>query len=179
MSAAEDEKAKKAAKKAKLKAEAQSLGITYEELKAQKKDKKANKRKREAEKLKADNAEFDGGAGRVQEQKRMRTWSGEFDGDKTSSGSNTESSPAKKRLRTRSMDKAEENAQIIKTEKSQSTSEWLKTHSITIKGHGTNSNAKFTDPYIEFDDAPFNPVIQKTLKSAGFERPTLIQSQVS
>ena len=77
------------------------------------------------------------------------------------------------------MDKEEENAQIIKTEKSQSTSEWLKTHSITIKGHGTNSNAKFTDPYIEFDDAPFNPVIQKTLKSAGFERAPLIQFQVS
>ena len=175
---AADDKAKKAAKKAKLKAEAESLGITYEELKAQKKNKKANKaRKREAETLNADNTNAD----REQEQKRMRTWSGDFDGDKTTNGSSSsDAQPATKRLRTRSMDKAEDNAKIVASEKSQSTEEWRKLHSITVKGHGTNSSdKKFKDPYIEFDDAPFNPTIQKTLKAAGFERPTLIQAQVS
>lgn len=180
---AADDKAKKAAKKAKLKAEAESLGITYEELKSQKKNKKANKaRKREAEKLNADNTNAD----REQEQKRMRTWSGDFDGDKTNTTTNNGSSdaqqPATKRLRTRSMDKAEDNAKIVASEKSQSTEEWRKLHNITVKGHDTNSSEKkFTsmDPYIEFDDAPFNPTIQKTLKAAGFERPTLIQAQVS
>ena len=179
---AADDKAKKAAKKAKLKAEAESLGISYEELKAQKKNKKANKaRKREAEKLNADNTNAD----REQEQKRMRTWSGDFDGDKTNNTANGSSSdaqqPATKRLRTRSMDKAEDNAKIVASEKSQSTEEWRKLHNITVKGHGTNSSEKKfnKDPYIEFDDAPFNPTIQKTLKAAGFERPTLIQAQVS
>jgi len=180
---AADDKAKKAAKKAKLKAEAESLGISYEELKTQKKNKKANKaRKREAEKLNADNTNAD----REQEQKRMRTWSGDFDGDKTNTANGSSSSdaqqPATKRLRTRSMDKAEDNAKIVASEKSQSTEEWRKLHNITVKGHGTNSSEKkFTsmDPYIEFDDAPFNPTIQKTLKAAGFERPTLIQAQVS
>jgi len=179
---AADDKAKKAAKKAKLKAEAESLGISYEELKAQKKNKKANKaRKREAEKLNADNTNAD----REQEQNRMRTWSGDFDGDKTNTANGSSSSdaqPATKRLRTRSMDKAEDNAKIVASEKSQSTEEWRKLHNITVKGHGTNSSEKkFTsmDPYIEFDDAPFNPTIQKTLKAAGFERPTLIQAQVS
>lgn len=182
-----DEKAKKAAKKAKLKAEAESLGITYEALKAQKKDKKENKRKREADNLNADNVEFDGGAGRAQEQKRMRTWSGDFDGDKTekkngtaaNNNNNNDEGPATKRLRTRSMDKAEDNAIIVQAEKSQSTSEWRKSHDITLKGYGTNANSTFMDPFIEFGDAPFNPTIQNSLKAAGFERPSLVQAQVS
>jgi hypothetical protein len=164
MSAADDEKAKKAEKKAKLKAEAEKLGITYEELKKQKKEKKESKRKREADQLGGDDE------GRQQEKKRMRTWSGDFgDGEKK-----TET----KRARTRSMDKAEENAKIVQEEKSQSPEEWRKSHNITIRGYGKRANEEVADPFIEFDDAPFNPAIQKTLKAAGFERPTLIQSQV-
>lgn len=165
MSAAED-KAKKAEKKAKLKAEAEKLGVTYEELKKQKKEKKESKRKREAEKLGSGDDED-----RQQEKKRMRSWSGDF-GDE-------EKKTETKRARTRSMDKAEENAKIVQEEKSQSPEEWRKAHDITIRGYGKRANEKVADPFIEFDDAPFNPVIQKTLKAAGFERPTLIQSQVN
>lgn len=159
-----EEKAKKAEKKAKLRADAEKLGITYEELKKQKKEKKESKRKREAEQLGGDDAD------RQQEKKRMRTWSGDLGEEEKQ----TES----KRARTRSMDKAEENAKIVKEEKSQSPDEWRKSHNITVRGHGKRVGEKVADPFIEFDDAPFNPTIQKTLKAAGFERPTLIQSQV-
>jgi hypothetical protein len=183
MSVIEDEKAKKAAKKAKLRAEAEKLGVSYEALKAQKKDRK--KRKGEADKLTEDNDNHDGGIDRRQEQKRMRTWSGEnFDEMKKngveSGAKNGASQPPAKRLRTRSMDKAEENAKIVEAEKSQTTDEWRQLHNITIRGYGKNSSEKnFTDPFIEFSDAPFNPTIQSTLKAAGFDRPTFIQSQVS
>jgi len=173
MSASEaDDKAKKAAKKAKLKEEAAKLGIPYEELKAQKKEKK-NKRKREAEKLEKDNAEYEGGEGRNFEKKRMRTYSKDFTVEHEPEGNEA------KRRRTRSMDKAEESAKIASEEKAQSPDEWRKTHSITIKNYGSNVQHPTPDPFIEFSDAPFNPTIQKTLKSAGFARPTLIQSQVS
>ncbi|KAL3775794.1 hypothetical protein ACHAWO_003124 [Cyclotella atomus] len=168
MSASEaDDKAKKAAKKAKLKEEAEKLGIPYEELKAQKKEKK--KRKREAEKLETDNAEYEGGQGRESEKKRMRSYSKDFEKD--------EGRNEAKRRRTRSMDKAEESKQIVNEEKAQSPDEWRKAHSITIKGYGSNEKHSVPDPFIDFSDAPFNPTIQKTLKAAGFDRPTLIQSQ--
>jgi ATP-dependent RNA helicase DDX5/DBP2 len=182
MSAIEDEKAKKAAKKAKLRAEAEKLGVSYEVLKAQKKDNK--KRKGEADKLTDDNDEHDGGTDRRQEQKRMRTWSGEnFDTVQKHGGDNGAkngaSQPPAKRLRTRSMDKAEENAKIVEVEKSQSAEEWRQLHDITVRGYGKNSSEKkFADPFIDFSDAPFNPTIQNTLKAAGFDRPTFIQSQV-
>lgn len=185
MSAEEaDDKAKKAARKAKLRAEAEKLGVSYEELKAQKKEKKEKKKKkrtREADALAEENAEHDGGAGREQEKRRMRSWSGEFaDEPKGGGGGDGAGPPATKRLRTRSMDKAEETAKVTQVEKSQSTEEWRKSHNITIRGYGKNADEKkFPDPFIEFDDAPFNPVIQKTLKAAGFERPTFVQSQVS
>eukprot|EP00804_Cyclotella_cryptica_P000112 CCRYP_020353-RB/>CCRYP_020353-RB protein AED:0.05 eAED:0.05 QI:115/0.66/0.75/1/0.66/0.75/4/329/595 len=166
-----EEKAKKAAKKAKLKEEAEKLGIPYEELKAQKKKKKNAKRQREAEKLEKDNAEYEGGDDRQSEKKRMRSYSKEFVAEDEREGNQA------KRRRTRSMDKAEENAKIAQEEKSQSVEEWRKTHNITIRGYGTRSNEKFSNPFIEFIDAPFNPTIQKTLTSAGFARPTFIQSQ--
>ena len=165
-----DDKAKKAAKKAKLKEEAVKLGISYDELKAQKKDKK--KRKREAEKLENDNADYEGGSGREAEKNRMRSYS------KDGSEAPVEENDAKRR-RTRSMDKAEENKQVVSEEKAQSPEEWRKTHSITIKGYGSKDKYPTPDPFIEFSDAPFNPAVQKTLKAAGFARPTLIQSQVS
>ena len=170
MSASEaDEKAKKAAKKAKLKEEAEKLGIPYEELKAQKKEKK--KRKREAETLENDNAEYEGGQGRESEKKRMRSYSKDY-GAEESEGNEA------KRRRTRSMDKAEESKKIVSEEKAQSPDEWRKTHSITIKGYGSKDKYPIPKPFIEFSDAPFNPTIQKTLKAAGFDRPTMIQSQV-
>lgn len=172
MSATEvDDKAKKAEKKAKLKAEAAKLGIPYEELKAQKKDKK--KRKREAEKLENDNAVYEGGHSRESEKKRMRSYSKDFTTETEPEGNEA------KRRRTRSMDKAEESAKIVSEEKAQSPEEWRKMHSITIKGYGSKDKYQIPDPFIEFSDAPFNPTIQKALKSAGFDRPTLIQSQVS
>jgi ATP-dependent RNA helicase DDX5/DBP2 len=164
---AADEKAKKAEKKAKLKAEAEKLGITYDELKKQKKEKKESRRNREADKLSEVNED------RQQEKKRMRSWSGDFGNDKK------ENDEVTKRVRTRSMDKAEENAKIVQDEKRQSTEEWRKSHNISIRGYGKRANEKFPDPFIEFDDAPFNPTIQKTLKAAGFTRPTFIQSQVN
>lgn len=178
MSAMDDEKAKKAAKKEKLRAEAEQRGISYEALKAEKKEKKEKKkRKREADKLTEDNADYDNdGKAREQEQKRMRTWSGDFDADKKDGG---DEAPVTKRLRTRSMDKAEENAKMVEVEKSQSTEEWRKSHNITLRGYGKNATATFADPFIEFADAPFNPTLQKTLKDAGFERPSFIQAQVS
>jgi hypothetical protein len=112
----------------------------------------------------------------------MRAYSGEnLDESKKHGGTNgaTNGEPSAKRLRTRSMDKAEENAKLVKVEKSQSPEEWRQMHNITIRGYGKNaSEKKFTDPFIEFSDAPFNPTIQKTLKAAGFDRPTFIQSQV-
>ncbi|KAL7518378.1 hypothetical protein ACHAWX_003211 [Stephanocyclus meneghinianus] len=166
-----EEKAKKAAKKAKLKGEALKLGIPYEELKAQKKEKKNAKRKGEAEKLVKDNAEYEGGDDRQSEKKRMRSYSKDFVAEDQLDGNQA------KRRRTRSMDKAEEHAMIADEEKSQSAEEWRKTHNITVRGYGTRTNDKFPDPFIEFNDAPFNPTIQKTLKSAGFARPTFIQSQ--
>ena len=114
----------------------------------------------------------------------MRTWSGEnFDTVQKHGGDNGAkngaSQPPAKRLRTRSMDKAEENAKIVEVEKSQSAEEWRQLHDITVRGYGKNSSEKkFADPFIDFSDAPFNPTIQNTLKAAGFDRPTFIQSQV-
>lgn len=180
MSAQDDEKARakaeKAAKKAKLREEAEKLGVSYDELKKQKKEKKEKKkRKAEADKLAEESAE----PGREQEKKRMRSWSGDFDSEKKDGANGGAAEPVTKRLRTRSMDKAEENAKMTEVEKSQTTEEWRKSHNITLRGHGKNAGQTFEEPFIEFDDAPFNPTIQKTLKSAGFERPTHIQSQVS
>jgi hypothetical protein len=120
--------------------------------------------------LETDNAEYEGGQGRESEKKRMRSYSKDFEKEE-------EGNEAKRR-RTRSMDKAEESKQIVNEEKAQSPDEWRKTHSITIKGYGSKENHPVPDPFIDFSDAPFNPTIQKTLKAAGFDRPTLIQSQV-
>ncbi|EED95907.1 predicted protein [Thalassiosira pseudonana CCMP1335] len=75
------------------------------------------------------------------------------------------------------MDKAEENAAIISAQKSISPTEWRKENNITVRGYGSSAGDSFPDPFIEFGDAPFSDSIQKTLKSAGFERPTFIQSQ--
>ena len=85
MGDAEDKKVKKAA----LKKEAETLGVTYDELKKSKKSKK-----REAEKLDTEEHQT--------EIKRLRTYSKDLDGEETES----------KRRRTRSMDKADEDENI-------------------------------------------------------------------
>ena len=112
----------------------------------------------------------------------MRSWSGEFADEKkgdAKSDAAAGDAPAPKRLRTRSMDKAEAAHKVAAVEKAQSPAEWRKMHSIAVRGHGKNAaETKFPDPFLEFDDAPFNPALQRTLKAAGFERPTFIQSQV-
>jgi superfamily II DNA/RNA helicase len=57
--------------------------------------------------------------------------------------------------------------------------EWRKENTITIQGHGKyKSQSEFPDPYFNFTDAPFCDPIQKALTSAGFDKPTAIQSQV-
>jgi ATP-dependent RNA helicase DDX5/DBP2 len=171
----------KAARKEALKAEAETLGITYDELKAQKKEakeaKKSKKRSREAESLNAD-----GDEGQKGEKNRMRSWSKDLT-DKAPKKSAEE--PSDKRRRTRSMDlKEEETPSSPKEEKkpkpsSTDPTEWRKENTITIQGHGKyKSQTEFPDPFFNFTDAPFCEPIQKALTSAGFAKPTSIQSQV-
>jgi ATP-dependent RNA helicase DDX5/DBP2 len=154
MEKTEDKKAKKAA----LKKEAETLGISYEEMK--KRDKKRHK-KSEAEALVSDEHKV--------EVKRMRAYS--TDGDDVEE--------KEKRLRTRSMDKAEENDAVIKEEKSMSTEDWRKEHTLTLRVHGDNRDLPedITKPYIEFTDTPFSQRIVRSLTGAGFARPTAIQAQ--
>lgn len=151
----DDKAAKKAARKEVLKKEAKALGISYQELKAQKKEKK--NKKREADQLETDEHKT--------EMKRMRTWSKDL---------TEEDEASNKRRRTRAMDAAEEEEKVVSPEA------WRLEHNITIRGHGSHGNAKeFADPFFKFTDAPFNGVIQKCFQQAGFEKPTSIQSQVS
>ncbi len=153
----------KQARKEKLKAEAEKLGISYKDLKAQKKaakeESKMRKGSSEADKL--ENEEH------KQDMKRMRTWSKD-EKDPTT--------PDEKRRRTRSMD-AKENETASTT---QSTEEWRKEENITIKGHGKyrGTDVKtLPQPYFKFTDAPFNQTVQRSFVQAGFEKPTAIQSQ--
>lgn len=145
-------------RKEKLKEEAEKLGISYKELKAQKKEAKHH-RKREPEYNRLESSEHKA------ELKRLRSYSKEFDNGEDQS---------EKRRRTRSMDaKEEENAK-----KPDSPDVWRKEHNIVVRGHGKYSNDKtFPDPFFNFDDAPFCDAILNGFKAAGFEKPTAIQSQ--
>jgi len=147
----------KKAKKAKMKTEAENLGISYEELKKRKRSKA-----REAEALESD--EHKG------EIKRLRAYSKELDND-----DNAEQ--VAKRRRTRSMDAAEENEAITKDEKRLSPEEWRKEHQLTLRSHGDNRTMQFPGPYIEFSDAQFSPKILTGFTRAGFARPSPIQAQ--
>jgi hypothetical protein len=142
----------KKARKVALKAEAASMGITYDELKERKK-----KKKREAEQL--ENVEHQ------TDMKRMRTWSKDFDDPTT-----------KKRNITRSMDEKLLAKDEITTPEI-STEEWRSMHDIKVQGHG-GTNQIFPDPFLKFTDAPFCAAIQKSFSRAGFDKPTHIQSQV-
>lgn len=148
------DRASKKARKLALKAEASSMGITYDELKERKK-----RKKREAEQLQNDEHQTD--------MKRMRTWSKDFDDDPTIQ---------KQRIATRSMD--ETYVKPIE-EMDISPQEWRSMHDITVRGHGANASAtSFPAPYLKFSDAPFCEAIQKSFQQAGFDKPTHIQSQV-
>jgi len=148
-----EDKAAKKARKAALKAEADELGISYEELKKQKKDRK---KKREADQLQDPLHQS--------EMKRMRTWSKDFDDDEEDS----------KKRRTRSMDAAAEDKKAP-----QSPEAWRREHGIQVQGHGANRNAvDFAKPFLKFTDTPYSAAILKTFQQAGFDTPTHIQSQV-
>eukprot|EP00978_Attheya_sp_CCMP212_P022230 scaffold66064_cov35-Attheya_sp.AAC.1 len=79
--------------------------------------------------------------------------------------------------------KEEEASSSPKEEKkpkpsSNNPTEWRKENTITIQGHGKyKSQTEFPDPFFNFTDAPFCEPIQKALTSAGFAKPTSIQSQ--
>ena len=147
-----DDKAARKAKKAEMKAEAQALGISYEELKALK---KKDAKKREASSLSTNE--------HTQDMKRMRKWSKDF---------TTEESASVKR-RTRSMDQAEEK----EIESSMSPDAWRTEHSITLKGHGASAGQEPPAPFMQFTDTPFSQTILQTIKQAGFTTPSHIQAQ--
>jgi ATP-dependent RNA helicase DDX5/DBP2 len=145
-----DDKAAKKAKKAAMKKEAEDLGITYDELKAQRKKDAKN---REATSLQNDD--------QTRDMKRMRAWSKDLTGEENA------------KRRTRSMDAAEEK----KIEAEVSPEGWRAEHSISIQGHGANKGCDVPLPFMQFDQAPFSGAIQKAIKAIGFATPTHIQSQ--
>jgi hypothetical protein len=148
-------------RKQKLIAEAEKLGISYKELKAQKKEAKANKRSREADKL--DSSEH------KQDVKRMRAWSH----DEKENGDDS------KRRRTRSIDAKEE--QEAKNSTNMTPEEWRKDAGITIRGHGKYAGLaanEFAKPFFKFSDAPFSQAVLRTFDSLGYKSPTAIQAQV-
>lgn len=169
-----DEKADKAARKEALKAEAAKLGVSYEDLKAEKKMKKAEKvankeqKKRkmsESENLAADSFV----AQEATQNKRMRAYSKDMAEEKT----------IENRRRTRSMDLADEKRDEEKKkadESNLSTAEWRKSHQMTVFKQSDRSYQPI-EPFRKFTDAPFNADIQRALTSAGYESPTAIQSQ--
>jgi len=150
----------KADRKAELKIEAEKKGITYEELKQQKKDAKAAKSK----------------------TKRSRSGSSEEPSTTDSKQQKEESDKKRmKRARSHSSDgeekKSDDDADIAgNTEVS--VDQWKKEHNITIIQHGPNTGNSVADtpPFFNFSDAPFCKPIQDSLTSAGFEKPTPIQS---
>lgn len=154
-----DNKAAKKARKAALKAEADKLGISYDELKKQKKQSK----KREAAQLTPDPIH-------QTEMKRMRTWSKDFDDE--------DDPTLSKKRRTRSMDAKDDATEEETTAPTLSPEEWRREHGIKVQGHGANRNTTGEDPFLKFTDAPFGPAIQRMFQQVGFDAPTHIQSQV-
>lgn len=156
-------------RKARMKEEADKLGISYDELKRRNK-----KHKREAESLESPEHKKEIG--------RMRSWSKD-EKDKSNSKSGTqdrvaeEDEPAAKRRRTRSMDAAEEKKALEEDESNMDPEEWRKEHSITIQGHGANRNREVPKPFFTFQQTPFHANIQRAFQQAGFSKPTAIQSQ--
>jgi len=168
-SSASPDSAKKERKEA-LKKEADKLGIPYKELKEQKKKakeerKSSSKGSREAKALQKDmqhDPEY-------QHQQRMRAWSKDF--EEPTNG---------KRRRTRSMDAAEHEEKKDKQVKKVhiDADSWRTENDLTVVKLSDRSFVP-PDPYLDFKDAPFPEGIQRALTRAGFDKPTLIQSQVS
>ena len=120
------------------------------------------------------------------ETKRLRTFSNEdIERLETKHKQQEQDSQGKPRRRTRSMDKAEdEAAQETPTvndddeKRELSPDEWRREHHITIRGHGDQaSTTDFPAPFREFRHAPFAERIQQAFVQAGFSHPTAIQSQ--
>jgi len=137
------------------------------------KERKSKKHhKREADKLEDDEHK--------KEVKRMRTWSNADEDDAPSNGrerrEKDETEREAKRRRTRAMD-AEEERKALQVDPGTDPVDWRKEHSITVQGHGDNRNHEIPQPFFTFDMAPFNANIQKSLKAAGFDKPTAIQAQ--
>jgi len=157
MGSDDDRRTSTSDRKDRLKEEAEQLGIPYKELKAQKKEAKIRKREREPDRLESD--------GHKAELKRLRSYSKDFQNGEEQ---------GEKRRRTRSMDAKEDE----KTKTPESPEAWRKEQSITIRGHGKYQNEKsFTDPFFLFDQTPFCDAVQNCFKTAGFAKPTAIQSQ--
>ena len=136
-----------------MRKEAERRGISYEQLKDERRSNRKHHRN-EADTL--DTPEHQ------TQVKRLKTYSGEED-------------DTRGRLRTRSMDAAEEK-QVL--EGNLSPTEWRQKENITIRGHGSNSsNYQPPDPFFNFNDTPFNARIQQGFERAGFSKPTAIQSQ--
>ena len=165
------------ARKEELKADAERLGISYEELKKQKKDakdaRKRHKASREAELLRKD-AE---NGFHAQERTRMRSWSHEYEPSESKRKGERGEDVQAKRIRTRSMDAAEEKGKVAELGPA-TPEEWRKENNITV---GKRSDRSYVPPapFYKFSDAPFSAGIQRALTHAGFEMPTSIQAQVS
>jgi ATP-dependent RNA helicase DDX5/DBP2 len=135
----------------------------------------------------------------VRESKRLRTYSKDDignDGARTVSTSTTTAASATTpvtstaaaasasaststgRLRTRSMDAAEERKVKNEMDEELTPDEWRKEHGITIRGHGAERNTtEYLAPFKQFKQAPFCDKILQAFTKSGFEKPTPIQSQ--
>ena len=169
MGGSDSDKEERKERKARMKEEAEKLGISYDELKRRNK-----KHKREAESLESSEHKKEIG--------RMRSWSkGDDENDDRAPpeprNQTVQEEPAAKRRRTRSMDAAEEKKALEEDTSNMDPEEWRKEHNITIQGHGANRNKEVPKPFFTFEQAPFHPNIQRSFKQAGFAKPTAIQSQ--
>mmetsp|Transcript_13400 Transcript_13400/g.29559 ORF Transcript_13400/g.29559 Transcript_13400/m.29559 type:complete len:325 (+) Transcript_13400:148-1122(+) len=160
------EKRSRKEKKEALKAEAVVLGISYEELKTQKKKEKKAKKKSEVEDLLEGVHDV---AEDKRREKRMRSYSHDVDDpthrenqrQKTDSSVLTDARIG--RVRTRSMDKAED---------APDPAAWMSANDIVVHPPSFTPPA----PYLTFKDAPFGPTIMQTIEKAGYTTPTCIQS---
>jgi len=162
----DEDKVKKKMRKDALKAEAEEKGIPYKDLKEQKKDSKHKKR--------GIDGDFHDGVDHEKEQKRMRSWSHDYDNG-VSGTSHGNQLDLDKRRRTRSMDSNENH---IDGKTKINSEEWRLENNISIQGHGKRrGDLTYPEPFLKFSDAPFVDAVMKTFERAGYTAPTAIQSQ--
>ena len=164
----------KADRKAALKIEAEKLGISYEELKAQKKAKKAEKRKnsetkkgdssqRKRKMSESDMLQQDFSAQCAKDQnKRMRSYSHDENGGN------------EKRRRTRSMDAADAHKDSSQAKLATSVEDWRKEHDLKLY-KPQDRDYKPQDPWRTFEETPFCNDIMRAIKAAKYEFPSVIQ----